>query len=333
MMQHVRAMGDTLNRFLLIPLVILSLLMPACMPKIPGLNQMKPEYYPQCYQPFADLEKAQDELIKRTVIGAGVGALGGAALGFLKTGDAKGALIGSGAGLIAGTALGYGFGKMKQIQDDRERMRSYQADMNADMRNASRVEQYAMASLQCYTREFNSLLSQYKAGQITKAEMQARYTEIRRGMKYISEILVNSKNELLKRDGEYREAFEAEAKAKNKTAPKVISLEKKRERTAKRQPSNKPKRNGGNELSQMTAEVNRRKIQAERKVQKVEQLEAAQVAVTEKKLGTSNINNISTYYEKQYLDSVVSLEEAESLNQRTLTAMSVAAQHAGIDMV
>ena len=332
-MQHVRAMGDTLNRFLLIPLVILSLLMPACMPKIPGLNQMKPEYYPQCYQPFADLEKAQDELIKRTVIGAGVGALGGAALGFLKTGDAKGALIGSGAGLIAGTALGYGFGKMKQIQDDRERMRSYQADMNADMRNASRVEQYAMASLQCYTREFNSLLSQYKAGQITKAEMQARYTEIRRGMKYISEILVNSKNELLKRDGEYREAFEAEAKAKNKTAPKVISLEKKRERTAKRQPSNKPKRNGGNELSQMTAEVNRRKIQAERKVQKVEQLEAAQDAVTEKKRGTSNINNISTYYEKQYLDSVVSLEEAESLNQRTLTAMSVAAQHAGIDMV
>lgn len=46
-MQHARAMGDTLNRFLLIPLVILSLLMPACMPKIPGLNQMKPEYYPQ----------------------------------------------------------------------------------------------------------------------------------------------------------------------------------------------------------------------------------------------------------------------------------------------
>lgn len=332
-MQHVRAMGDTLNRFLLIPLVILSLLMPACMPKIPGLNQMKPEYYPQCYQPFADLEKAQDELIKRTVIGAGVGALGGAALGFLKTGDAKGALIGGGAGLIAGTTLGYGFGKMKQIQDDRERMRSYQADMNADMRNASRVEQYAMASLQCYTREFNSLLSQYKAGQITKAEMQARYTEIRRGMNYISEILANSKNELLKRDGEYREAFEAEAKAKNKTAPKIISMEKKRERTAKRQPSNKPKRNGGNELSQMTAEVNRRKIQAERKVQKVEQLEAAQVAVAEKKRGTSNINNISTYYEKQYLDSIMSLEEAESLNQRTLTAMSVAAQHAGIDMV
>lgn len=332
-MQHVRAMGDTLNRFLLIPLVILSLLMPACMPKIPGLNQMKPEYYPQCYQPFADLEKAQDELIKRTVIGAGVGALGGAALGFLKTGNAKGALIGSGVGLIAGTALGYGFGKMKQIQDDRERMRSYQADMNADMRNASRVEQYAMASLQCYTREFNSLLSQYKAGQITKAEMQTRYTEIRRGMKYISEILANSKNELLKRDGEYREAFEAEAKAKNKTAPKVISLEKKRVHAAKRQPSNKSKSSGGNELSQITAEVNRRKIQAERKVQKVEQLEAAQVAVVEKKRGTSSINNISRYYEKQYLDSVVSLEEAESLNQRTLTAMSVAAQHAGIDMV
>lgn len=333
MMQHVRAMGDTLNRFLLIPLVILSLLMPACMPKIPGLNQMKPEYYPQCYQPFADLEKAQDELIKRTVIGAGVGALGGAALGFLKTGNAKGALIGSGVGLIAGTALGYGFGKMKQIQDDRERMRSYQADMNADMRNASRVEQYAMASLQCYTREFNSLLSQYKAGQITKAEMQTRYTEIRRGMKYISEILANSKNELLKRDGEYREAFEAEAKAKNKTAPKVISLEKKRVHAAKRQHSNKSKSSGGNELSQITAEVNRRKIQAERKVQKVEQLEAAQVAVVEKKRGTSSINNISRYYEKQYLDSVVSLEEAESLNQRTLTAMSVAAQHAGIDMV
>ena len=332
-MQHARAMGDTLNRFLLIPLVILSLLMPACMPKIPGLNQMKPDYYPQCYQPFADLEKAQDGLIKRTVIGAGVGALGGAALGFLKTGDAKGALIGGGAGLFAGTALGYGFGKMKQIQDDRERMRSYQADMNADMRNASRVEQYAMASLQCYTREFNSLLTQYKAGQITKVEVQARYSEIRRGMNYISEILVNSKNELLKRDGEYREAFEAEAKAKNKATPKVASLEKKRELAAKRRTSSKVEGNGGNELSQMSAEINRKKIQAEHKVQKIEQLEAAQVAAAGKSREISSINSVSTYYEKQYLDSLVSLEEAENVNQRTLTAMSVAAQHAGIDMV
>lgn len=332
MMTHIRYVKHNLNRFFLISIVIFSISITSCLPHLEILDSMKPNYYPQCYQPFADLENAQDDLIKRTIIGAGVGAVSGAAIGFL-SGDTKGAIIGGSAGLLAGTAIGYGLGKRSQIKNDKERMRSYQADMNADMRNASRVEQYAMASLQCYTREFNDLLVQYKAGKMSKAEVQARYSEIREGMNYISEILVNSKNELLKRDDEYRAAFEAEAKAKNKAVPKVASLEKKRERAAKKRLTTARKGNGSKELHRVTEEVNQRKIQAERKAQKVEQQEAAQVAAAEKNEKGSNVNALSKYYEKQYLDSVVSLEEAENVNQRTLTAISEAAQHAGIDMV
>ena len=321
-----------ITQVLFVTVLILSLCLPACMPKIPGISQMKPEYYPKCYQPFADLEAAQNELIKRTLIGASIGAVSGAVIGGIKKG-AKGAVAGAAIGLAAGGVLGYGFGKMKQIQDDRERMRSYQADMNADMRNASRVEQYAMASMQCYTREFNALLLQYKNGSISKAEVEARYKEIRQGLTYISEILSDSKNELVKRDSEYREAFEAEAKEKKRKPRKVTSLKNKRERAAKKRPSAEISGSGRKELRQLSAVQGSRKKQAEGRALKIEQQEKIQADAAAKGKGTSNINNVSKYYEGQYLDSIVSMEEAESVNQRTLAAMSAAAQHAGIDMV
>ena len=323
---------SSFNRFMLIPLMVISLMMPACMPT-PSIMKMKPEYYPQCYQPFEDLEQAKRDLISRTLIGAGLGAVSGAVAGGIATGDVKGAAIGAGIGAVGGALIGYVHAKRSQYRNDKERMRSYQADINADMRNASRVEQYAMASLQCYTREFNTLLKKYKKGELSKEEVQARYKEIREGMSYIAEILKDSKDKLVQRDEEYREAFAFEARTKNRPAPEVASLEKKREAAAKRRPSANVKGDGSRELRKVSAEANTRKVQAERNAQKVEKQEAAMVAAAEKKKGTSSIKTVSKYYEKQYLNSVVSLEEAENVNDRTLAAMSVAAKHAGIDMV
>ena len=65
---------SSFNRFMLISLMVISLMMPACMPT-PSIMKMKPEYYPQCYQPFEDLEQAKRDLISRTLIGAGLGGL------------------------------------------------------------------------------------------------------------------------------------------------------------------------------------------------------------------------------------------------------------------
>lgn len=354
-MSHVHSLGNALKRVLIVVSVVLSLLATGCM-KIPGLDQMKPEYYPQCYQPFVDLEKAQNDLIKRTAISAGVGAISGAAIGFLTTGDLKGALIGGGVGLFAGTALGYGTGKMQQIKDDKERMRSYQADMNADMLHASRVEQYTLASLQCYTREFDSLLAQYRAGLLSKEEVEVRYKEIREGMTIISNVLTNSKDELIKRDGEYRSAFEAEAKAKNKTAPEVISLDDHRQQLEKqaqleqkkqaqqkklaqrksqkaRKRKSVPAQPEPSELNKVSNELAIRKEQAEQRTSTIEKLEKASAEQKNAKDAPSNVEDVSKYYEKQYLDSVVRLEEAKNMNERTLAAMSEAAKNAGIDMV
>ena len=346
----------TVKRLLLIAPVVLSLLTTGCM-KIPGLDQMKPTYYPQCYQPFADLEKSRNELIKRTAIGAGLGAVSGATIGFMATGDPKGALIGGGAGLLAGTVLGYGVGKMRQIEDDKERMRSYQADMNAEMLHASRVEQYTLASLQCYTREFDSLLAQYRAGVLTREEVESRYREIREGMTVISSILASSKDELVKRDREYRGAFEEEAKARNRTAPQVISLDDHRQEVEKRarleqtrqarqkklaQKSRAARKRKSvpsaqveerSELAKVNDELAIRKAQAEQRTSSMEKREKLETASAEKKNMPFNVEDVSRYYEKQYLDSVIRLEEAKSMNDRTLAAMSDAARNAGIDMV
>lgn len=341
-----------LKRLLIVVPVVFSLLTTACI-KIPGLDQMKPAYYPQCYQPFADLEKARNDLIKRTAIGAGLGAVSGATIGFLATGDPKGALIGGGAGLLAGTVLGYGVGKMQQIEDDRERMRSYQADMNVEMLHASRVEQYTLASLQCYTREFDSLLAQYRSGLLTREEVESRYREIREGMTVISSILVSSKDELVKRDREYRSAFAEEAKAKNRIAPQVISLDDHRQRVEKQaqlaqkrqaqqkklaQKSRSARKRKSvpaqveerSKLTKVNDELAIRKAQAEQRTSNMEKLETASV---EQKNMPFNVEDVSRYYEKQYLDSVIRLEEVKSMNERALATMSDAARNAGIDMV
>lgn len=329
-----------------------SLSMAGCVPQ-PKLPQMDVHYYPQCYQPFVDLQASQDALVKRTLISAAVGGAGGAVAGAVATGNYKGALIGGLVGLIGGGAVGYASGKMKEHKDDQERMRSYQADMNADMRNASRVEQYALASLQCYTREFDSLLIQYKYGSVTKEEVQARYKEIREGMSQISLIIARSKSELVTRDKEYREAFAAEAKAQKSVVPQVASLDVHRQQVKQREQLEKTKKvttpgkkrarrskppvaaqqqGGQTELHVAGNEIEKRMTQAEARTRIIEMQERSQSAVSAG-AAPKNLEGVSTYYEKQYLDSVVRLEEVESMNERTLAVMSRAAQNAGIDMV
>ena len=304
-----------ITQVLFVTVLILSLCLPACMPKIPGISQMKPEYYPKCYQPFADLEAAQNELIKRTLIGASIGAVSGAVIGGIKKG-AKGAVAGAAIGLAAGGVLGYGFGKMKQIQDDRERMRSYQADMDVDMLNASRVEQYAMASMECYNREFKRLIADYKQGRRSKEEVEARYQEIRRGLTHISGILKEAREKLEERDKEYRNAFEREAKEKGISTPNVASIEHKRIKNSKIK-----------NTKNLDDQIKKRQENAKTRASQIKDQRNA----FQKNGDVLSVDNVADYYEGQYLDSLVSLDEAEVVNRKNLDAIEVAAQSLGLD--
>ena len=309
------SLGKKLNHLLVIPLVILSLIMPACMPKIPGFEQMRPEYYPQCYQPLRDLEESQTALLKRTMLGVATGSALGALFGGLK-GGTKGLLVGIVGGASAGGLLGYGLGKMVQIKDDKERMRSYQADMDVDMLNASRVEQYAMASMECYNREFKRLIADYKQGRRSKEEVEARYQEIRRGLTHISGILKEAREKLEERDKEYRNAFEREAKEKGISTPNVASIEHKRIKNSKIK-----------NTKNLDDQIKKRQENAKTRASQIKDQRNA----FQKNGDVLSVDNVADYYEGQYLDSLVSLDEAEVVNRKNLDAIEVAAQSLGLD--
>lgn len=173
-----------------------------------------PVYYEACFEPCRTLKDSEDALRNRTLIGMALGVGSGALVGVLAGGNTKGTVIGAISGLFVGGATAYVTGKMEQHATDKERFRSYQADMNYEVVNASRVEQYANISLQCYIREFKSLTKKYKAGKISQEEFKERYAEIRKGLNYISKMTDNAQGAVLDHDQEYRTAFLEEVNQK-----------------------------------------------------------------------------------------------------------------------
>jgi len=318
----------------LLCLLAMCLVLQACGAKqnIPTMNV---NYYPQCYRPFEDLKATQNEVAAKTAASAAIGGLLGAGLGAL-SGDWKKALIGGIAGATLAGVGGYYNAKKNQIKDDRARFASYQADMNQDMMNATRVEKYALAAMQCYAREFDSLLVQYKYGQITKLDAENRYREIREGMAQIAVILTNSRNDLLQKDAEYRKAIEEEARARNEPVPATATLDSRRSKAAQQKTAAvrktskkrkvKPQKDEMSALAALTDEIEVKKNEADARPQQV----LAANAGTDQ---PANLVAVSHYYESQGMESVLRIEEAQNMRERTLTAMSNAAANAGIDMI
>lgn len=72
-----------------------------------GAQTTDVHYYPDCYQPIADLRSAEKSFNTTMVMGTTMGALLGAVIGASQTGKAEGALAGAaiGAGAGAGRAI------------------------------------------------------------------------------------------------------------------------------------------------------------------------------------------------------------------------------------
>lgn len=330
----------TASRYAALILLLFCICIQGCATR-QSLPQMNVNYYPQCYKPFKDLEATENYVAKQTAAGAVIGGLLGGGLGAL-SGNWKAAVAAGAGGVILGGISGYAKAKMQQIKDDKARFASYQADMNQDMMNATRVEQYSLAAMQCYAREFDSLLVQYKYGRITKLDAENRYKEIREGMAQISTILSRSKVDLLKRDEEYRAAFAAEAKAKNMTAPVTATLDTKRASRPVRSRANRnvsgkrsrrtplqsvPEASSG-ELTALTNEIQSQKAEADSRTGRI-----AQASAMTAQTPPQNLDAVSHYYENEGMESVMRIEQAQDMRERTLTAMSNAAANAGIDVI
>ncbi len=282
-------------------------------------------YYPQCAEPFRELEQAQKDLIRRTVVAAVLGASGGALIGALTTKNAKGALVGGLLGGLVGGAAGYVTGKQNQIRDVRERLKSYRLDMRTDISNMSRVEMYAMMSLQCYIREFRSLLGDFKARRITRDEFSKRYAEIRNALQQIGGLLDEAHAQSVRRDREYREALASERALAGKRPKGNRSLAAAEKRNASRTGAVAR----ADSLDKMERLATARQQEAARKVAKHD------AALNRAVNGTlsADLDALSNDFDAEYTTGTVHLDSTGDMYAKTMNIMNDAATRAGIDMV
>lgn len=305
-------------------LCCMMLQLAACAPKY-KVPEIKAEYYPQCVQPFKELAEAQQALVTRTVASAALGAAGGAIIGALATGNWKGALAGGiTGGVVAGT-VGYSTGKQQQIADVQERLRSYRTDMRTDIRNMSRVELYAMLSLQCYIREFRGLLAQHKTRQISREEFQKRYKEIQTGMTQISGMLDEAYTQAVQRDQEYRQALASErtiAKGKAKNNRTLEAAARKNSRQTKAIAR-------ADSLNDMSTLISKQRQISEKNVARQD----SRLAQALESNTNTSLDALSSDFDSDYTTTTVKIAATKDMYAKTLDIMNDSAEKAGIDMV
>lgn len=220
---------------LLVLLLAGSLLLPGCASRY-GEQKTKVNYYPQCYQPVAQLRQDEGGAGKSTAVGAAGGALLGALIGGLATGKVEGALIGAAAGGATGAVAGNIYGKSQEKSRDAAYLQAYSQQLGSEAAGMNRATAAAKLASRCYDEQFRLAVNQFKAGQITRLEFQDRYNEIRSGLEETSFILYNTAMTMEQKDQEYQQAL-AEQYAAAQPASKT---KKAAAKSGKRQPKPSP---------------------------------------------------------------------------------------------
>ena len=197
-----------------------SLLATGCASKY-GAQTTDVHYYPDCYQPIADLRSAEKSFNTTMVMGAS------------QTGKAEGALAGAAIGAGAGAGASYLVAKYNNERDDRVRLASYARDLNADVNSLNRVTAAGQVAYNCYSAKFRAALEDYKAKRITRAELDQRYAEIKSGLAEASAILGSTLSEADKREAEYRQVLTVEAKKASRPIPPVQTVATTSKKTSK----------------------------------------------------------------------------------------------------
>ncbi len=203
-----------------------------------GAQMTEPTLYPTCYEPIRKLRSEENSSAKSTAAGAAIGAIGGALIGYA-AGGGKGAAIGAASGAVAGGAAGYYYGEQQKIADENARMASYLRDLEGDISGLNATTASARMAIQCYQMKFNTALTQYKQGIITKPQLTAAYTEIKNGLTEAQNILGTVITEARDRDSQYQAAINEEYRVQGKPVPVAYPTDSRSKPTKK--PSSKPK--------------------------------------------------------------------------------------------
>jgi hypothetical protein len=161
-------------------------------------------YYPQCYKPVKQLRQDENYTTKSTVAGAAGGALLGALIGGLATGKVSGALAGAAVGGATGAVGGNIYGKSQQEQRDEAYLRQYSRQLGEETAGMDRVTAAAKVAIQCYDRQFDAAMEDYRSGRINRVQLDDRYSEIRSGLSETSSLLRNASNVMAEKEQEYQ---------------------------------------------------------------------------------------------------------------------------------
>ena len=172
-----------------------------------GEQKTTVNYYPQCYTPVAELRKDENSVGNSTAAGAAGGALLGALIGGLSTGKVEGALAGAVAGGAVGAVGGHAYGKSQAKKRDAQYLQAYAEQLGSEARTMDRATAAATVAMKCYDKEFKTAIAQYKAGSITRIELDERYKEIRSGLEETAFILKSTATTMAERDAEYQKAL------------------------------------------------------------------------------------------------------------------------------
>lgn len=194
-----------------------SLLLAGCASRY-GQQKTKVNYYPQCYQPVAQLRQDENSAGTSTAVGAVGGAFLGALIGGLATGKAEGALAGAAVGGATGAVAGNVYGKSQARDRDAAYLQAYSRQLGAESASMNRATAAAKIAAKCYDEQFQLAANQFKAGQITRLDFQNRYNEIRSGLEETSFILNSTATTMAQKDSEYQKVLAEQYTAADPTS-------------------------------------------------------------------------------------------------------------------
>jgi hypothetical protein len=201
------------------------------------------EHYKNCYDPIQKLrdeeQEYQNTLIKGAVGGIVLGALTGLAVG----GDGKDAAVGALVGLGLGLGTAFVLAEYEQMNDDRERSLYLSKSMITDAVVVDRVSSSAAIASDCYHKQFDMLLAEYKSGHIPKDNFQERAVEIITGLNEIAAITKKTNTDASKQMAQYQEALQdlpsaqpthQDGQIKTKQVNKIASIKKQSKKNSKK---------------------------------------------------------------------------------------------------
>jgi hypothetical protein len=179
-------------------------------------------YYPQCYQSVGQLRQEDQQFQQTMAVNTIGGALTGAALGGLITGNWRGAALGALAGGMTAATATYASARAQEADDERRRL-MIANDLSHDSSEMQRAVLAARQADNCYGYAYAQLVAGVRRGAISKPEAAQRFAEIDQGEHEVAAILTQYGKKSMASAQQYQAAFDQEAQRLNTSPTQLLA--------------------------------------------------------------------------------------------------------------